>query len=357
MLFCPEICLAVFILLSGICPWVSSLFNPLALKRHKNHIVHPHKLQASENFRQSTPWPTDAVNIGYVGDWKYWYRTKGMQTSTDDVLVAYAAIYPHICFGGDETDATPLPMRRYVDMGCGIGSTFFLVAAAIEQPEMLVGIEAQLQSFMLVNRSLHEILQYEACTNRRLAMRVLHGDVRTLVTEECPLDLSNMGTMDLVTANPPYAPVTLGTLCKDTQRRNARFEFRGGIEEYCLSAARLLAPRGRFVVSFWHRGINRVERAAQAAGLHITRRLDVVMGSPWTTQTSICIFEMMLDISNGDIKTEFHEMNIVRDLTTGGLSPIYKEIQRLLKMQPRPLKKKSNVSPTDPGADSEVVSL
>jgi hypothetical protein len=35
---------------------------------------------------------------------------------------------------------------------------------------------------------------------------------------------------DLITANPPYAPLQSGTLCKDAQRRSARFELRGGVE-------------------------------------------------------------------------------------------------------------------------------
>jgi tRNA1(Val) A37 N6-methylase TrmN6 len=39
----------------------------------------------------------------------------------------------------------------------------------------------------------------------------------------------------------------VGTLCKDAQRRSARFELRGGIEDYLLTAQEMLAADGRFV--------------------------------------------------------------------------------------------------------------
>ncbi|HYY05809.1 MAG TPA: hypothetical protein VE997_04480 [Candidatus Limnocylindria bacterium] len=49
-----------------------------------------------------------------------------------------------------------------------------------------------------------------------------------------------------------------------------------GIEAYCLAAARWLAPGGRFVACAAAAQVRRVAEAAAAAGLHLTRRLDVI---------------------------------------------------------------------------------
>ena len=49
-----------------------------------------------------------------------------------------------------------------------------------------------------------------------------------------------------------------------------------GIEAYCLAAARWLAPGGRFVACAATAQLRRVFEAATAAGLHVTRRLEVI---------------------------------------------------------------------------------
>lgn len=65
---------------------------------------------------------------------------------------------------------------------------------------------------------------------------------------------SLFGKVDLVTANPPYAQLGTGTLPRDSQRLAARFETRGGVEDYCLVASKLIAEgTGRFILAFWNR--------------------------------------------------------------------------------------------------------
>jgi hypothetical protein len=44
-----------------------------------------------------------------------------------------------------------------------------------------------------------------------------------------------------------YIYIYIGTLCKDAQRRSARFELRGSIDDYLLTAQDLLAADGRFI--------------------------------------------------------------------------------------------------------------
>ena len=53
-------------------------------------------------------------------------------------------------------------------------------------------------------------------------------------------------------------------------------ELRGGIEDYCVAAARWLAPGGRFVVCQAAVQVDRVTVAACNAGLGVEARLDVV---------------------------------------------------------------------------------
>lgn len=202
-------------------------------------------------------WPKDAVRKRYVGDWHYYYRQKGMKTTADDIIVAYMA-----CFG-KENDVR---IGRYIDLGCGIGSTLLVVAHQL-RPIQSIGIEAQVQSCTLLDRTLVEGIHDKS------SIRILHGDLRSIEIESA--------SADLITANPPYAPLTSGTLCSDSQRRSARFEMRGGIEDYLQTACRLLSPKGRLVISFWAQrdGDARVRCAAVKADLTIIRRTGVKMGN------------------------------------------------------------------------------
>jgi tRNA1(Val) A37 N6-methylase TrmN6 len=302
------------------------------------------------------------------------------------------AAYPNLLFTSDRNPADVLlnlaknvsgsstllhpkefgPIGKYVDMGCGIGSTLLLIAHTLRPSILSVGIEAQTQSSQLVQRTIAEL------PHNAPHIIALHSDIRrfttssnddaanictasgTLTTETTPatseiddtevyvnIDDILIGDCDLVTANPPYSPLRSGTLCKDAQRRSARFELRGGVEEFALAANRLLSPRGRFVMAFWHRDVDgrRVERAAEAAGLLIRRRLDVVMGRPLETKPHLSIYDMSLsegaaghpcEGSSGLLVTS---IDITRDPVTGGLSETYSSVRRLLNMAPRPLKK------------------
>lgn len=162
-------------------------------------------LISASSCKSNKFWPADAKNVPYVGDWRYWHREKGHQTTTDDVLVAYFALYaadvfPHL---------PPVsPVNRYVDLGCGIGSTLFLVAHSLGST-ISVGIEAQYQSALLASRSAKET------GNSHIS--VIHEDIRVFLSpaEKLSSDLYNLPhNCDLITANPPYAPVTIGTYPK-----------------------------------------------------------------------------------------------------------------------------------------------
>lgn len=329
----------------------------------------------------------------FVGDWHYYYRQRGMQTSTDDVLVAFVACianFPDFCepFPAANSpehelassESQPLANRnaesvqtefypqpcRYVDLGCGIGSILLLVAHSLS-PMSSIGLEVQSQSYRLASKTIQEIqmAQTESSLSRiggaSQELAVLNMDLRGLLHEEVlsvhePLKLF-WERSELVTANPPYSPAASShTLAKsskfsynlDSQRRNARFELHGGVEEYCRAAAQLLLPRngyqdgsrgGRFVLSFWASGASRVEDALKAAGLQVQRRMHVLAGRPDATLPYLTIFEAInYDKDDpGAVATDWL-LDIRRDAATNRLSWKYQYIQKLLNMQKRPLK-------------------
>eukprot|EP01035_Chromulina_nebulosa_P017276 gene17276-22810_t len=163
-------------------------------------------------------------------------------------------------------------------------------------------------------------------------MKLIHGDIR-----DKDINLQNV---DLITANPPYLPITSGTFPKDSQRRYAHFEFRGGIEDYCLVARKLIRPNsGRFLVTFLASSINRVMRAAQSTGLALRRRVDIITSyKELNNEPSLILFEFYLSTNNYSDFSESLSVDISRDTNTGAISKTYKHIKASLQMRSRPLK-------------------
>lgn len=276
---------------------------------------------------KSISFPIDAIRCPFVGDWKYYYRKKGMQTSSDDVLVACVACKPWIVFADEEEPLSPPLIEKYADLGCGIGSTLLIVAYNTH-PLLAIGVEAQEISYQMAARAIEELAPDR---NHRGDLKVIQGDLRHVPLEH--------RSFDLITANPPFTPDGSGTYCKDEQRKFARFELRGGVEQYCERASSLLAHNGRFVLAFWHKDIPRVENAADKSGLTITRRLDVIAGAPSNTLPHLSIFEMRAGRrEEASLPQVVQVLDITRDAVSGGISGRYKFIQKNLHLQPRPLK-------------------
>jgi tRNA1(Val) A37 N6-methylase TrmN6 len=99
------------------------------------------------------------------------------------------------------------PVSTYVDMGCGIGSTLFLVAHSLPHSTKVIGIEAQTESFNLASKTSEGILPSRP-------IQILNQDLRVYLDDQRPLDAcssSLISTCDLVTANPPYAQLKTGS--------------------------------------------------------------------------------------------------------------------------------------------------
>lgn len=197
--------------------------------------------------------PRAGEDLCYLaGDWRILQRTDGHRWSLDDLATGWFAA---------ETVAGS-PPRRHVDIGCGIGSVLLLVAWRFPTLRS-VGVEAQELSFGLARRSI---------VGNGVAGRceVRFGDLRD------PALLPEGAVFDLVTGTPPYLPPGTARESDRVQRGPCRIEHRGGIEDYCRSAARLLAPGGWFVACAGGTQTPRVLDAASAAGLVVARSRDVV---------------------------------------------------------------------------------
>ncbi len=185
-----------------------------------------------------------------AGDFRIWQRIRGHRYSLDDVATAWEAA---------QLDLPPSP--RLLDLGCGIGSVTLMLAHAFPGA-MITGIEAQEISFELAQRNI---------TRNELDPRVelVFGDLREVTKGMEP-------QFDLVTGTPPYFDPQKSSPSTDSQRTHARIEMRGGIEAYLRAGAHGLSASGRMVVCGDARRPDRVQMGANAAGLRLLARRDVV---------------------------------------------------------------------------------
>ncbi|MCA9608430.1 MAG: methyltransferase [Myxococcales bacterium] len=180
-----------------------------------------------------------------AGSWRLLQRRRGHRYSLDDVVTAWEA-----------ARARPRA-KRYLDLGCGIGSVLLMVAYKLGDAEV-VGVEAQDVSFGMARENVRR---------NGLDATLIQGDLR-----EVRLD----GAFDLITGTPPYLPPASASPSTDDQRTYARIEMRGGIEDYVAAASRALAPGGVFVACCDARRPDRAIEGARAAGLAPVRQRDVV---------------------------------------------------------------------------------
>jgi tRNA1Val (adenine37-N6)-methyltransferase len=184
-----------------------------------------------------------------AGDYRITQRLRGHRYSLDDVLTAWEA-------------ATTAPeATRCLELGSGVGSVLLMLAFRLPGARF-VAVEAQRNSFQLLA---HNVAQ-NGLTQR---VATVQGDLRECVTPA-------LGTFDLVTGTPPYVPPGRATPSSDAQKAYARQELRGGVEAYLAAMGRVLGPDGVGVVCGDARFPERAFVGAQAAGLSVVRRRDVV---------------------------------------------------------------------------------
>jgi tRNA1(Val) A37 N6-methylase TrmN6 len=196
-------------------------------------------------------WPQAGEDLCHLsGDWRILQRVRGHRWSLDDLVTAWFAA---------EQVTSP---ARVADLGCGIGAVLLMLAWRYPTA-CCVGVEAQEASAALARRSIAWNGVQDRC-------QVRSGDLRE------PAVLFEGAEFDLVTATPPYLPPGTGREPTRPLQAPCHIEQRGGIEAYCHAAAPLLAPGARFVVCHAGAQVSRVEAAAEASGLAIENRMDVI---------------------------------------------------------------------------------
>ena len=185
--------------------------------------------------------PADDEDLCYLaGDWRVFQKQRGHRWSLDDLVTAWVAT----------RGLDPAAPRRALDLGCGLGSVLLMVAWKLPGADV-TGIEAQLDRAALGRRS----IAYNGVEAR---CRILDGDLRGGVSSEA---------FDLVTGTPPYFPRGTGTESAKTHAAAARFEHRGGVEDYLTGAAQRVAPGGRIAICSAALERDRVAAAVRALRL------------------------------------------------------------------------------------------
>ena len=197
--------------------------------------------------------PADDEDLSYLaGDWRLFQKRQGHRWSLDDLVTADV--------GADEAQA--LGADRLLDLGCGQGSVVLLLAWRFPEAR-LWGIEAQGDRAAMARRS----ADYNGASGR---VQVTTGDLRD------PATLGELPLFPVITGTPPYFPRGTGTESDKAHAMPCRFEFRGGVEAYVDAAAARLAPDGRVVLCIATLARGRIEAAAKARGLCLTRRVEVI---------------------------------------------------------------------------------
>jgi tRNA1Val (adenine37-N6)-methyltransferase len=198
-------------------------------------------------------WPLPGEDLCHLaGDWRILQLVRGHRWSLDDLVTAW--------FAADLVRDTP--PQRFADLGCGIGAVLLMLAWRFPEARG-VGVETQAVSVGLARRSL-------AWNGAEQRCEVRIGDLR---------DASSTpegAVFDLVTGTPPYLPPGTAHASPRAQWAACHLEQRGGVEDYCAAAARLLAPGGWFVTCAGSAQPDRVHRGAERAALVVARRRDVV---------------------------------------------------------------------------------
>ena len=188
------------------------------------------------------------------GYFRLFQLADGHRFSTDDVLTAW--------YG---TSMSPMA-RTALDLGSGIGAVGTIAAWRLPGTRF-VTVEAQEESARLARKS----AAWNGLTER-YEIRV--GDFRD------PGILGAEEKFDLVLGSPPYFPLGTGPEGDHPQKIACRFEVRGNIADYCLTAAKHLERGGIFACVFpvdpEHQH-ERVRTAAAAAGLVIVRWRPIVL--------------------------------------------------------------------------------
>ena len=240
----------------------------------------------------------DARRDRLIGDWFLYQRTGGHRTSTDDLITAWMA-----------AKRTPERVERYLDLGSGIGSVLLMYRHK-KRPVYCLGIEAQTQSYEMASRSVSELPKHDT------QIELICSDFRTMDHD--------LEVFDVITGSPPYFPLQNGVLPKDSQRRDCRFESRGGVEAYIEKAERCLKEDGKIFLVFPKNQEQRLSKAVEDSSLNLHGKTEFVLKEE-NPKNTLGVYEMSF------LKREeiFVNQIVIRD-SKGQLTPEYLTVREEL---------------------------
>ncbi len=242
------------------------------------------------------------------GHYRIFQLARGHRFSTDDVLTAW--------YG---TSFCP-SARRILDLGSGIGSVG-MIAAWRSPGAQVVTIEAQDRSIALAKKS----VAYNGLESR---YKILHGDFRS------DLVLGLEAPFDLVLGSPPYFPLNSGIHGNHPQKVACRFEVRGSIIDYAITASQHIAPGGVFACVFPQAQLDRVQKAADQAELCILRRRGIVLKEGVAPLLGLFIMVRKKDIPPSLHQITWVEPDLIIRQYGGAPHPEYATIKMVIGLPP-----------------------
>lgn len=244
------------------------------------------------------------------GHFRLFQLRDGHRFSTDDILTAW--------YGTSWGPTT----RTALDLGSGIGTVGMICAWRLPGARF-VTIEAQSESVALARKS----ARYNGLTDR---YEIRAGDFRTdgiLRADE---------KFDLITGSPPYFPLGAGVESEHPQKLACRFELRGTVADYCLTAAKHLASGGFFACVFPTEPaqLARVEAGAKEADLVIVRRRPVIFRE--SEPPLVALFGMMraADLPEWFRGQTWVEPDLIIRTRTGEIHPEYSAVKLAIGFPP-----------------------
>lgn len=287
-------------------PIPPGLSDPVADAAQPRSLVQDAGPEAGAPLAIEPPETLDAIS----GHFRLFQLRDGHRFSTDDLLVAW--------YG---TSWCPTA-RTALDLGSGIGTVGMICAWRLPGARF-VTVEAQAYSVALAHKS----ARYNGLMER---YEIREGDFRS------PGVLRDDEKFDLITGSPPYFPPEAGVQSGHPQRLACRFELRGTVSDYCVVAAKHLAPGGFFACVFpcEPAQLERVESGAGASGLIIVRKRPVVFreGEP----PLVTLFGLMRaeDLPDWFRRQTWQEPPLIIRTRVGAVHPEYSAVKLAIGFPP-----------------------
>jgi tRNA1Val (adenine37-N6)-methyltransferase len=164
----------------------------------------------------------ETLDTLFGGKLKLYQSRNGYRFSVDAVLLAYFASVGRA--------------GKIADLGTG-NAVIPLILAYLYPAASITGFE--LQQGML-DRARRNIL----LNGFAARVRIINGDVRSIEQS------AQRGSFDAVTCNPPYRKSGGGRLSPDTEKKLARHELQGTLDDFIRAGAYLLAAKGRMALVY-----------------------------------------------------------------------------------------------------------